>query len=75
LDDSCPEKHSASAKRLLRNPGKLVRSLFSMNLVMLAAAVAIALLFPLVVKAALVALALPPVPPISFRGARNNVVA
>lgn len=48
-----------------------------MNLVMLAAAVAIALLFPLkaVVKAALVALALPPVPPISFRGARNNVVA
>jgi BASS family bile acid:Na+ symporter len=51
---------------LLRRPGQLVRSLVSMNLVMLALAVAIALLFPLkgAVKVMLVALALSPVPPV-----------
>ena len=51
---------------LLRHPGQLVRSLVSMNLVMLAIAVAIALLFPLdrSVKLVLVALALSPVPPV-----------
>jgi BASS family bile acid:Na+ symporter len=50
---------------LLRRPGQLVRSLVSMNLVMLALAVAIALLFPLdrSVKVVLIALALSPVPP------------
>jgi BASS family bile acid:Na+ symporter len=51
---------------LLRRPGQLVRSLVSMNLVMLAVAVAIVLLFPLrgPVKVMLVALALSPVPPV-----------
>jgi BASS family bile acid:Na+ symporter len=51
---------------LLRRPGQLVRSLVSMNLVMLALAVTIVLLFPLkgAVKLALVALALAPVPPL-----------
>jgi BASS family bile acid:Na+ symporter len=50
---------------LVRHPGQLVRSLVSMNLVMLALAVAIALLFPLKpsVKVVLIALALSPVPP------------
>jgi BASS family bile acid:Na+ symporter len=50
---------------LLRRPGQLVRSLVSMNVVMLALAVAITLLFPLkgAVKVMLVALALSPVPP------------
>jgi BASS family bile acid:Na+ symporter len=51
---------------LLRRPGQLVRSLVSMNVVMLGLAVAIALLFPLkgAVRLMLVALALSPVPPI-----------
>lgn len=51
---------------LLRHPGQLVRSLFSMNVVMLALAVAIVLLFPIkgAVKVSLVALALSPVPPL-----------
>jgi BASS family bile acid:Na+ symporter len=51
---------------LLLRPGQLVRSLVSMNLVMLALAVAIVLLFPLqgAVKVTLVALALSPVPPL-----------
>jgi BASS family bile acid:Na+ symporter len=51
---------------LLRRPGQLVRSLVSMNVVMLALAVAIVLLFPLKapVKVALVALSLSPVPPV-----------
>jgi len=51
---------------LLRRPGQLVRSLVSMNLVMLALAVAIVLVFPLkgAVKVALVALALSPIPPV-----------
>ena len=51
---------------LLRHPGQLVRSLVSMNLVMLAVAMAIVLLFPLqpAVKVMLVALALAPVPPV-----------
>jgi BASS family bile acid:Na+ symporter len=51
---------------LLRSPWRLVRALVSMNLVMLALAVAIALLFPLqpAVKLTLVALALSPVPPV-----------
>lgn len=51
---------------LLRRPRQLVRSLVSMNLVMLALAVAIVLLFPLqgAVKVTLVALALSPVPPL-----------
>jgi BASS family bile acid:Na+ symporter len=51
---------------LLRRPGQLVRSLVSMNVVMLALAVAIALLFPLkgAVRLMLVALALSPVPPV-----------
>jgi BASS family bile acid:Na+ symporter len=51
---------------LLRHPGRLVRSLVSMDLVMLVLAVAIVLLFPLkpVVKLMLVALALSPVPPV-----------
>jgi BASS family bile acid:Na+ symporter len=51
---------------LLRRPGQLVRSLVSMNVVMLALAVAIALLFPLKpsVKMVLIALALSPVPPV-----------
>jgi BASS family bile acid:Na+ symporter len=50
---------------LLRRPAQLVRSLVSMNVVMLALAVAIVLLFPLkgAVKVMLVALALSPVPP------------
>lgn len=52
--------------QLLRRPGQLVRSLVSMNLVMLVLAVAIVLLFPLkgAVRVALVALALSPVPPL-----------
>lgn len=51
---------------ILRRPPQLLRSLVSMNLVMLAIAVAIVLLFPLkgAVKVALVALALSPVPPL-----------
>jgi BASS family bile acid:Na+ symporter len=51
---------------LFRRPGQLVRSLVSMNLVMLALAVLIVLLFPLhpAVKLMLVALALSPVPPV-----------
>lgn len=51
---------------LMRRPGKLVRSLVSMNLVMLVLAVAIALLFPIdrPVAVMLIALALSPVPPI-----------
>jgi bile acid:Na+ symporter, BASS family len=50
---------------LLRHRRQLVRSLVSMNVVMLAFAVAIALLFPLksAVKVMVVALALAPVPP------------
>lgn len=51
---------------LLRSPAKLVGSLVSMNLVMLAIALAIALLLPLhhAVKVVLIALALSPVPPL-----------
>ncbi len=51
---------------LLGRPGQLLRSLISMNLVMLLVAVGLALLFPLhrSVKIMLVALALSPVPPI-----------
>ena len=50
---------------LVRRPGKLINSLVAMNLVMMAVALAIALLFPLhrSVKIMLVALALSPVPP------------
>lgn len=50
---------------LLRQPGQLIRSLVSMNLAMLALAVAIAMVFPLhpTVKLVLIALALSPVPP------------
>lgn len=51
---------------LLRSPAKLVGSLVSMNLVMLAIALAIALLLPLrhSVQVMLIALALSPVPPL-----------
>ena len=51
---------------LLRRPGKLVRSLVAMNIVMLIFAVGVALLFPLAleIKIALIALAVSPVPPI-----------
>ncbi|WP_353643119.1 bile acid:sodium symporter [Mesorhizobium sp. WSM2239] len=51
---------------LIRRPGKLVRSVLSMNIIMLVFAVAVALIFPLAVevKIALVALAVSPVPPI-----------
>lgn len=51
---------------LFRRPGQLARALASMNLVMLAFAVAIVLLFPLrgAVKLTLVALALSPIPPL-----------
>ena len=51
---------------LLRHPAQLIRSLVSMNLVMLALAVAIAMLFPLDpnVKLVLIALALSPMPPV-----------
>jgi BASS family bile acid:Na+ symporter len=51
---------------LVRHPKKLVSSIVAMNLVMLAVAVAIVLLFPLhpAVKVVLVAVALSPVPPL-----------
>ena len=51
---------------LLRRPGLLARSLLSMNGVMLAFAVAVALLFSInpAIKIALIALAVSPVPPI-----------
>jgi bile acid:Na+ symporter, BASS family len=51
---------------LLQQPGLLVRSLLAMNVVMPAFAVAVALLFELnvVVEAALIAMALSPIPPI-----------
>lgn len=51
---------------LLSRPGLLVRSIFSMNIVMVAVAMAIAALFdlPFVVELALIALAISPVPPI-----------
>jgi BASS family bile acid:Na+ symporter len=51
---------------LFRQPGLLLRSIFSMNIVMLAFAVAMSMLFqpPAPIKIALVALALSPVPPI-----------
>jgi len=51
---------------LLRKPGQLLRSLVSMNLVMLVVAVVIVKLFPLHpdIKIVLVALALSPVPPL-----------
>ncbi|NEX92895.1 Na+-dependent transporter [Caulobacter sp. 17J65-9] len=51
---------------LLRRPGRLVRALLSMNVVMLALAVAIVLAIPLheAVRVTLVALALSPVPPL-----------
>ena len=51
---------------LFRRPGQLVRSLVSMNVVMLALAVVSALLFPLdrTVKVVLIALALSPIPPV-----------
>lgn len=51
---------------LIRRPAKLVRSLASMNVVMLGLAVAIALVFPLdrPIKVMLIALALSPVPPV-----------
>lgn len=51
---------------LIRRPGKLIRSIVAMNVIMLVFAVAVALLFPLAIeiKIALVALAVSPVPPI-----------
>jgi hypothetical protein len=51
---------------LLRHPGLLLRSLPAMNVIMPAFAVAVALLFDLnvVVEAALIAMALSPIPPI-----------
>lgn len=51
---------------LLRRPGQLLRSLVSMNLVMLVIAVVIVKLFPLQypIKIVLVALALAPIPPL-----------
>jgi BASS family bile acid:Na+ symporter len=54
------------ATYLLRKPGVLARSLFSMNVVMPLFAVVVATVFDLhsAVKIAIVALALPPVPPI-----------
>jgi BASS family bile acid:Na+ symporter len=56
----------ADATSLFRNPGLLFRSLFAMHVVMLVAAIVIALVFnpAPVIKIALVALALSPVPPI-----------
>ncbi len=51
---------------LIRRPGKLVRSILAMNVIMLILATSVALLFPLAleVKIALIALAASPVPPI-----------
>jgi BASS family bile acid:Na+ symporter len=51
---------------LIGRPGKMIRSIVAMNVIMLAFAVAVALLFPLVleIKIALIALAVSPVPPI-----------
>lgn len=51
---------------LVRRPGKLVRSILAMNVIMFVLAVAVALLFPLAIeiKIALIALAVSPVPPI-----------
>jgi BASS family bile acid:Na+ symporter len=51
---------------LVRRPGKLVRSIAAMNIVMFVFALAVALLFPLAieVKIALIALSVSPVPPI-----------
>jgi BASS family bile acid:Na+ symporter len=68
---------------LLRHPKRLALSLACMNLVMLALAVAIVLLFPLkgAVKLALMALALSPIPPVLPRklmkagGSHDHVVA
>lgn len=56
----------ADLVHLARRPGLLVRSILSMNVVMLVLAVAVALLVPLPppIKIALVALAASPVPPI-----------
>jgi BASS family bile acid:Na+ symporter len=56
----------AELMHLARRPGKLVRSLVSMNLVMLAVAVGIVMVLPLAgpMKIMLVALALSPIPPI-----------
>lgn len=51
---------------LLKRPGKLIRSLLAMNVIMLIFAIVVALLFPLPleVEIALIALAVSPVPPI-----------
>ena len=51
---------------LVRRPGKLVRSIAAMNVIMLVFAVGVALFFPLAIelKIALIALAVSPVPPI-----------
>lgn len=51
---------------LVRRPGKLIRSLLAMNVIMFLFAVGVAMLFPLAVevKIALIALAVSPVPPI-----------
>lgn len=51
---------------LIRRPGKLIRSIAAMNIVMLIFAIGVALLFPLAVeiKIALIALAVSPVPPV-----------
>lgn len=51
---------------LIRRPGKLVRSILAMNIIMLIFAIGVAWLFPLAleIKVALIALAVSPVPPI-----------
>ncbi len=56
----------AELMHLVRRPGKLLRSLVSMNLVMLVVAVGIVMVFPLggPMKVMLVALALSPIPPV-----------
>ena len=72
----------AEATYLFRNPGKLLRAILSMNVVMLITAVALAVLFDLhpAVKIALCALSLSPVPPFipgkaeKFGGSLNYVV-
>ncbi|TGU89973.1 Na+-dependent transporter [Mesorhizobium sp. M00.F.Ca.ET.151.01.1.1] len=51
---------------LVKRPGEMIRSIISMNIIMLIFAVGVALLFPLAIeiKIALIALAVSPVPPI-----------
>lgn len=59
----------ADATSLLRQPGLLLRSILSMSIVMPLVAVVIAKLFafPMEVEAALVALAISPVPPVLYK--------